>query len=101
MSSFYNGYAIVYKKGKAGVINRTGTLEIACEYESLKYLGDGILVAILNGKSGIIDIDNNILVAFDYDQSTVQMNKYIKMTTPNSILWFDIKSRKIFWKGLP
>lgn len=64
---------IFIKDNKYGVMEFTGKVLIQPQYTKIKELSNGYLVAEKDGKSGIIDTLNNILLPFDY--LTIDYNK--------------------------
>lgn len=64
---------IFVKDGLYGVMTTKGTVTIANEYEDLKQLDNGYIVAKKEGKYGIIDSQNNEKLYFNY--SSINYNK--------------------------
>ncbi len=65
---FINGYAMVKKDGKYGYINSNNEQVIPCMYSALGPMNDYYTItACFNDKYGVIDINNNIVVDFEYD----------------------------------
>ena len=68
-----NNYCRIIKDNKIGLINGDNSeLLIPMEYESLyyideMYIGNELIVAEKNGKTGILDMDNKEVVPFIYD----------------------------------
>jgi hypothetical protein len=56
-----------------GVIDKSGKLVIAPQYEELRVLGD-VFMAKKDGKYGYIDAANTVLVPFEYSDITVYKN---------------------------
>lgn len=64
---------IIKQKEKYGVISKTGEAKIPAQYEELKEAKTGILIAKQNGKYGIIDIQKNPKV--DYNYTSIYYNE--------------------------
>ncbi|HEX6426960.1 MAG TPA: WG repeat-containing protein, partial [Niastella sp.] len=69
--SDYNRIIAVNKKGKYGVINRSGQILVPFNYVSLKSIGGNLYKAAIGesifGTSGVINANNEIIVPFLYD----------------------------------
>lgn len=92
-------YAIVQKDYKYGILNNNLNLMIDCKYDYL-HGGDNYkyLEATLHDKYGVIDIDENIILDFIYDNVTVEKrnNKYIfKAELDNKSALFNEKGERI------
>ena len=64
---------IFTQKEKYGIMNKTGEIKIPAEYEELKEAKAGILVAKQNGKYGIIDLEKNSKI--DYNYTAISYNE--------------------------
>jgi len=64
----YVGAVIVGAKGKYGVINLDCEQVVPLDYEFVSWLRAKQFVATLNGRQGVINISNNILLQFKYDE---------------------------------
>lgn len=72
-----NGYVALSKGGSSifhagvyGIVNcETGKETIPFEYQDLGRYADGLIKAEKNGKYGYIDIDNNIVIPFIYEDA--------------------------------
>lgn len=66
LKSTENG--VIFVKGnKYGVMKLTGEVTIEANYEELKEAKSGLFIAKQNGKNGIIDLQINEKVAFNYE----------------------------------
>jgi len=72
VANFIADYCVVGKSGKFGVIDSLGNLKIPLQYNSIKLIfNDKSILSIwanLNEKWGILDICNNVLEAFVFDE---------------------------------
>ena len=65
-----NGYAIVKKDGKYGLINKMGEYIIPCKYDDLYApTQEGLMAAKMNGKWGFIDLEGSEIIPFIYDEA--------------------------------
>lgn len=66
---FYDGYAVVGRNKKYGVINNKGQETVPLEYGNMKVnISEGKLGAQNDEKKwGLIDVNNNTLIPFEYD----------------------------------
>ncbi|MBL0343192.1 MAG: WG repeat-containing protein [Bacteroidetes bacterium] len=97
--SFSKDKAIVVKKGSTRVIDKTGRVVIPFENEAIREIENGIFVATRSGKIGIVDGANAELVPFEYDKYVLLKERYLRLSNAAIILWFDNKTKKVFWKG--
>lgn len=67
-NGFFEGYAVVSKKGKYGLMNENMELTIPYKYADLGVVNEGSIVFYdeQSGKKGLLDVRGNILVAADY-----------------------------------
>lgn len=65
--SFNEGIACVCLNDKWGGVDYSNNTIIPCDYSSLCYGGNGLFVASKEGKFGIINKDNEIILEFKYD----------------------------------
>lgn len=69
IGKYVNGNVSLLKKGKFGLFNYPNRIIIEPEYEKqLKPFGDSLFVAVKNKKSGLIDLQNKIILPFEYDE---------------------------------
>lgn len=68
---------IFVKDGLYGVMSTEGTVMIPNTYEDLKQLDNGYLVAKKDGRYGIIDIENNEQLYFNY--TSISYNKQLEL----------------------
>lgn len=61
---------IFIKNQKYGVMTLTGEIKIEPEYDKLQEAKAGVFIATKNGKTGIIDIDKNEKIPFQYNSIT-------------------------------
>ena len=69
----YNeGYAVVAKDGKYGLVNKEGQLTIPCAYMALGAVSEGTIMYYdeQKGRHGILDVNGNILIEPIYDVIT-------------------------------
>ena len=64
---FVNGIATFKKDNKFGKINNRGEVIVPPIYEAISVYHQGLSAARLNNKWGYIDINNNIVINFDFD----------------------------------
>ncbi len=70
----YYGYLRVSKNNKFGLVNSANAeIVVPLEYESIEYTRNETAVAIKEGRFGVIDVRNKIVVPFIYDSI---MNHY-------------------------
>ncbi len=69
LDEFADGFASVKRNGKWGLINRNGTLVIQCQYANdIDNVIDGLaVVKNKDGKYGVIDTGNHIVIPFEYE----------------------------------
>lgn len=61
-----NSFACVTQNGKYGMIDRTGTEVVPCEYSHVFNVSeDGIAVVALNGNTGIVDVASARFIPFE------------------------------------
>jgi len=64
----YCGYLRISKNNEFGLINSSNAeIVVPLEYESIEYAGNETAVAIKEGRWGVIDVRNKIVVPFIYD----------------------------------
>jgi hypothetical protein len=70
LDDFDNGYAIVGKGGRYGIIERLSASEtVPCTYDSLHSTGNkGVFAAMKGDKWGIIKYDGAVITNFEYDE---------------------------------
>ena len=61
---------IYVSNGKYGVMTFTGEIKIEAQYDNLEEAKANIFIATRDGKQGIVDIDNNEQVPFNYTSIT-------------------------------
>lgn len=98
---FYDGYAVVGRNKKFGVINNKGQETVPLEYGNLKInIYEGKLGAQNDEKKwGLIDVNNNMLIPFEYDNIgktkdshvSVKRGDYWSVVNMNNELMFPFK----------
>ncbi|MBL0015148.1 MAG: WG repeat-containing protein [Bacteroidetes bacterium] len=63
-----NGLMMVEKKYKCGFIDREGKEVIPCSYESATSFEQGVAIARIGEKYGLIDATNQHITGFDFDE---------------------------------
>lgn len=80
-----NGFIMVLKDGKMGIINNKNKLLIPTTYEMLQPINKSLIVAHKDDKTGVINIQNNIIIPFIYDNiysvTPVSQNYYAIVNT--------------------
>lgn len=68
-TELYNddGYIVVVRNDKVGIINSYGKQLLPCEYDFGMNLGEKLISCARNGEWGIVDYENNIKVPFEYE----------------------------------
>ncbi|WP_085828963.1 WG repeat-containing protein [Clostridium massiliodielmoense] len=69
--NFINGFAIVSKQGKFGVLDTKGNYKIPVKYDEIKHIYKNYYIAKLDNKWGVIDINNKVVKEFGYDNAIV------------------------------
>lgn len=74
-ADIYYGEYIVFENGdfKAGVANDKGEVLIRSKYDQLFNRGDGLFYAKKGDKWGVIDVEDNTIIDFDYDDISPRM----------------------------
>lgn len=66
--NYDKGISIVTIGRKKGAINRYGHMVIPCKYDDINICEeDSLAAAFIDGTSGFIDLEGNVVVPFDYD----------------------------------
>ena len=67
-NGFFEGYAVVSKNGRYGLINKKMVLTIPFRYADLGVVNEGSIVFYdeKEGKKGLLDVQGNVLVAAEY-----------------------------------
>lgn len=63
ISSFANGYTLVIKDGKVGMIDTAGTCIVPCIYDNLTYFRDGLALGDLDGKQCFVNRQGEIVLS--------------------------------------
>ena len=91
----YKDNAITVNNNKYGLYDlKNGKELIKPKYDLMKYLDDGIYVAIKDNKAGVIDINDNTLLDFNYKVIEKQGDYYI-VDKNDSIQVLDSKFKEI------
>lgn len=62
------GVSIVEKGEKTGAVNKQGKMVVPCIYDNIySFRKDSLAVAVLNEKSGFIDLNGNVIIPFNYE----------------------------------
>lgn len=67
--AFNEGYGLIEKAGKCGLIDSHGNIAVPMEYEWIDRMFEGSFEARKHGKHGRADANQNILVPFIYDSA--------------------------------
>lgn len=59
------------QNGQWGLMNLSGQVMIAPQYEQVNYYKDGLMAAVKNGKWGFVDKDNRTVIDFVYDDPLI------------------------------
>jgi hypothetical protein len=67
---FFEGYAVVLRDGKYGLINENWELTIPCKYRSLGVVNEGAIVYYNDtlNRHGVVDVNDNIIIKPIFDQ---------------------------------
>ena len=68
--SINNGYIVVEKNDKYGIVTVDGEEKINPEYQDIKYIFQEYYIAKKDNKCGIINIENETKLEFTYDDLT-------------------------------
>ena len=64
---FKNGYAIVNRKEKFGLLNANGTFNIEPKYAELAFIGNGLIKALTDDETwGILNVNGETILPFEY-----------------------------------
>jgi len=87
---FINGFAIVAKNKKYGVIDKKGTVRLSLQYDSITPAKDKLLI-YLAGKTGLATAEGKILVEPRYDYLQILSNDQllVKLDQQFGIISFD------------
>lgn len=95
ISDFECGYAVVGEGDRCRVINNMFDVVFkGDEYEEY-HLSNGYIIAKKNGKYGIVDINNNIIIDFQYDMLGSFCEGVIDCNTKNGWGFIDINNNII------
>lgn len=75
--AFYN-YIVISKAGKFGVVDYAGKELIPASYSQVKVINDLVYVRE-NGKEGLLDLQNNVIIKTIYDTIFEPSQNYIKV----------------------
>lgn len=64
-----NGYVVVKKNGKYGLIDTKGNIVLDMQYDDLDPFIEDLALAKKNNKYGFLDKDKNIAIPFEYDDA--------------------------------
>ena len=79
---FINGFAIVSKNKKQGLIDREGTVKLTLSYDSIKRLNNKLTLQH-NGKLGLAQADGKILIEPRYDELKLLSNNQVMVKLHN------------------
>jgi hypothetical protein len=69
-NDFVDGYCVVARNGRYGVLDRTGKETVPLEYDNMaSSFSDGLLAAYKNNGWGYITPNNVVSIPFDYDRA--------------------------------
>jgi hypothetical protein len=69
-NDFVEGYCVVARNGRYGVLDRKGKETVPLEYDNLaSSISEGLLAAYKNGKWGYITPNNAVSIPFNYDSA--------------------------------
>lgn len=72
-----DGFAIVKKDNKFGVIDKRNNIYIGLNYEDIYYLDGNRFVVKLNDKYGLVDINNKIIIPIKYEEYLGEINEFL------------------------
>ncbi len=81
---YKEGFCIVYKNDKAGMINLAGQNVIPCEYDYLENCSEGLIYATKNKHKYFIDRHNNIIINLNSD---MHIHHYYKFSNGFIPVW--------------
>ncbi len=84
-----SGYITVQKKGKFGVINKSGRLVIPLIYDRIDPFWSGVALAIKAKKYGVLNTAGKTIVPFNYGDGAVYRNGVIRMRSSGKTIVFD------------
>lgn len=62
-----------------GLMNLSGKIMVAPQYERTNYYKDGLIAVKKNGKWGFVDKDNRTVIDFEYDDPLIDEQEYYKL----------------------
>jgi hypothetical protein len=94
---FTDGYAIVSRNDKYGVIDTNGTFVIAAEHEFIYYLGDGFYqVKNSESKAGVIASSGETVIQQNYENIFHLQKNYFMVETEGLSGCYDITGKQIY-----
>lgn len=94
---FNNGYAVVNKGSKWGVIDINGNVVIPIVYQWLNVVQNILFVAKINDKWGVIDINNNHVLPVIYDNYWQSKNEtYHTLSKDGKFGFYDVSLNKFY-----
>ncbi len=94
-------YIVVIKKN-FGVVNSSGKFIIPCIYSNLNRMKVGnslFYIAQLFDKWGVLDINNSVIVPFEYDRINLENETYLMLKKGNQMQVTDFISKKVYLSG--
>lgn len=102
MGAIYFDDLITYraKDMTYGVANNIGEDVIRPKYQELAYVGDKEFIAKKNNKYGIIDLEDNVIVPFDYDGAIwIKLGEKFLLSKDSNIYIVDTNGKKLNKNG--
>ena len=73
---FSKDYVIAKKKRLLGLIDECGTVNLQPRYYEIQAYADGLFRVNLNGKWGVVDENDQVVIGFDYDYIAPMKDNY-------------------------
>lgn len=70
-------YLKIYADGKIKLLNSEGKEILNEGYENILYLKEEKVVVLKNGKYGVVDLENRVVIPFEYDEIYFANNNFI------------------------
>ena len=90
-----DGYYLVKKEGKWGILDNNNNVVIPIEYDYLDPFYEGLARAERNGKMGFIDKNNRVVIPFQYDGAYEFVNGLSVVYIGDKFGFIDKKNRRV------
>lgn len=94
---YTDGYAVVSKDNKYGVIDTNGNFTIPAEYEFIYYLGDGFFqVKNKDGKAGVLSSAGETIIQMNFDNVFHLQKNYFMVESEGLSGCYDVTGKQIY-----